>query len=104
MTATVLTDTPISGNISSSHPAIRGDELTCNGSDSVTAGFLQNIGVGDTDAGSPAVWAATSLVSNGCDFGTGADDNTGGDVGVPDGATYTYGDDATFSCDTAGCY
>jgi hypothetical protein len=79
---------------------------TCTGDASTSAGLLAN-----TDGFGGAFFLETSgyagsFTSTSCDFGAAetADENTPSDVYQGSlGLSYTYGDDATFTCDGSGC-
>ncbi|MDP2314690.1 MAG: MopE-related protein [Pseudomonadota bacterium] len=71
--------------------------VSCTGTVGSPGGFFRN-----NHASGSAVenYASATFTATDCDFGTGADDNT---YDVRSSSSYTYGDDATFSCDATGC-
>lgn len=77
-------------------------DVTCTGTSSTTAGFYAN----ESDTGAVYVSEATStFTATVCDFGEegSTKDNASSDVEDTNEETYSYGDDASFSCDSAGC-
>ncbi len=80
---------------------LEGDgSASCSGSDGVYAGIV------GTRGGSAVVIASRSDASFDallCDLGTGADENLPADITAGSAGTWTYDDDATFTCDSDGC-
>ncbi|MDP2310035.1 MAG: hypothetical protein Q8P18_28715 [Pseudomonadota bacterium] len=74
-------------------------DVTCRGVTGAQAGLWGN--------GKNGVWieifddSPHSIVSENCDFGEGASDNGHDDVGFNETLAMDYGDDATFTCDSA---
>ncbi|MCB9695375.1 MAG: putative metal-binding motif-containing protein [Alphaproteobacteria bacterium] len=76
--------------------------LTCTASDNPGAGFFRNTAAGIGSGGAVWVQPGGTLISNGCDWGTGVDDNLPHDI-LTDTAVFDFGDDATFTCGGTTC-
>lgn len=98
-TATVdFVDTLVISNAALSYAAVMASTLNCTATPTMVAGFVEN----ESTYEYPAVHASV-VVSDGCDWGDGATDNAPFDLWRPP-TTYSYGDDATFTCDVTACY
>ncbi len=80
-----------------------GAEVTCTGSKSSSAGVYGN--TASYGAGAFLYDFYSVLYSDGCDWGTGSDDNDPDDIALYYGyASYSsYGDDETFTCTAYSC-
>jgi hypothetical protein len=96
--AVSFTDTLVIDNGATYNGAVIAVSVSCTGSTSETAGFLENVSF----VPSPVVYASASVVSDVCDWGTGATDNTPYEL-YTSSSHYSYGDDATFTCDAIEC-
>ena len=100
-----LVDSLVEGNTASSrgggYISEGGSTLTCTGDAATRSGFLAN--------GVYAVWlegSGNTFTSDACDFGEAStsDDNTPTDIyDATSGDTFSYGDDASFTCASGAC-
>lgn len=80
-------------------------ELSCAGGAKTADGFLRNEAVEGGAVYLRDTEGTLSFTASSCDLGVDADDNLGGDVwtAADGGTSWSWGDDASFTCDREGC-